>query len=248
MRRESFKSGGAADALFYVEVALCDIRSYFHFLCGVSGAGKTFSGFCLWYSHEILKIALIGAFSSGKSAVLEFFAEAGYKTFSADKTAHYLMRKDAVVREKIISKFGKSVTFKDGRISRKKLGKTVFADEKKMRVLESILHPAIKRNLLKKMKGLGKAAVENPLLFRMKMAGFVDKIVLVKSDFSKIEKNIAKRGIAAPRAELILSYQRRNLKYPRRPHFIILNTGDLRRLRKDTRDVIKALENERRNV
>ena len=49
--------------------------------------------------------------------------------------------------------FGKDILLPDGTLDRKKLGGIVFADEKKRKKLNAIVHPAVRRAMLWKVMG-----------------------------------------------------------------------------------------------
>ncbi len=91
-------------------------------------------------------IGLTGNIATGKSAVMAMAAEHGAETIDADKVAHGILR-SALVKHDVLQLFGSGVFADDGEIDRPALGKIVFSDPQKMRDLEAITHPAIRREI-----------------------------------------------------------------------------------------------------
>lgn len=88
-------------------------------------------------------IGLSGGIASGKNLVAEIFAQKGAAIFDADKEVHKLLESDESTIAAVKKFFSES--FVEGKIERKILGKIVFADEKKLRALEKILHPKVQK-------------------------------------------------------------------------------------------------------
>ena len=83
-------------------------------------------------------IGLTGGTGSGKSTVAAYLREKGCYIIDADKISRTLTAKGGEALGPIKERFGKEVFSDDGSLDRKKLGSIVFADEKKLRILEEI--------------------------------------------------------------------------------------------------------------
>lgn len=120
-------------------------------------------------------IAITGAIASGKSTASKIFELLGYRVICADYIAHRVLEQNA---KEIINAFGAQIANQNPpnpqtdanpdinlalnppanqasqepqpTINRKELGKIVFADERKRKLLESILHPKIHAQILSK--------------------------------------------------------------------------------------------------
>jgi dephospho-CoA kinase len=88
-------------------------------------------------------IGLSGGVAAGKNFIAEIFAKFGCAIFDADLQVHNLIASDLEVIEKIKKNFPES--FIEGKIERKILGKIVFADKKKLKILEEIIHPKVQK-------------------------------------------------------------------------------------------------------
>ncbi|MDY5845774.1 MAG: dephospho-CoA kinase [Bariatricus sp.] len=94
----------------------------------------------------MLKLGITGGVGSGKSEVLAYLKEEHKAVIcQADLVAHELQKPGKGCWEKIISYFGKEICNPDETIDRKRLGAIVFADEKKLKVLNTIVHPEVNK-------------------------------------------------------------------------------------------------------
>lgn len=111
------------------------------------------------------KVAITGSVGSGKSEAIKWFRDKGYLTISADDIGHKLLD-NPVIKKEISAYFGDQVISKD-MVDRKKLGKLVFADPKKLDTLNKILHPQIITGIEEfiEMADQKVIIVEVPLLF-----------------------------------------------------------------------------------
>jgi dephospho-CoA kinase len=104
-------------------------------------------------------IGLTGNIATGKSAVMHLAAERGALTIDADRVVHELLEGDEMIRAEIVAAFGPEVRLEDGRIDRAALGASVFGDAAKLGRLESILHPAVRVEIARRV-----AAAENEVI------------------------------------------------------------------------------------
>ena len=118
-------------------------------------------------------IGLTGKSCSGKNYVGELLKARGLEVWDTDIMCHNGLNENI---RAIVSEFGKEVLIeRDGRteVSRPALGKIVFSDPDKRRVLEGILYPWL-RNLVLEWKAEnpeGNLVLNGALLYR---AGFCD--------------------------------------------------------------------------
>lgn len=98
------------------------------------------------YESKVI-IGLTGNIATGKSAVMGLAADQGALTIDADRIVHELMNQDRPLQEAIAAAFSSRVRYDDGRIDRKLLGQIVFSDPEQLAILESIVHPAVRRTL-----------------------------------------------------------------------------------------------------
>ncbi|HTP09677.1 MAG TPA: dephospho-CoA kinase [Anaerolineae bacterium] len=88
-------------------------------------------------------IGLTGNIATGKSTVAKMLEDLGATVIDADTLVHELQRQGTPVFNDIVAAFGSGILDRDSEIDRKALSSIVFADPEKLRVLESIVHPAV---------------------------------------------------------------------------------------------------------
>ena len=116
-------------------------------------------------------IVITGSIGSGKSAVCKLLAGLGFEIIDADSIAHEQLN---LCVSEVAAEFGDEV-LNGGKIDRKKLGALVFNDADKLKILERILHPKIRLEILSRAAKLESAGrtyfVGIPLFFERRDAG-----------------------------------------------------------------------------
>jgi dephospho-CoA kinase len=88
-------------------------------------------------------IGLTGNIATGKSLVADILRDLGATVIDADVLVHELERRGTPTHAAIVAAFGPGILDRAGEIDRPALGVIVFTDPKKLRLLESIVHPAV---------------------------------------------------------------------------------------------------------
>jgi len=179
----------------------------------------------------MLKVAITGNIASGKSTVEGLLKEKGYKVLDTDDVAHDLLLEEKT-KALIISAFSDLDVLENGELSRPKLGRIIFTNEKYRKTLESILHPLIREEIKKYFKFLEQTEkvvfISVPLLFEAKFENLFDKIVLIYADDEirikrLIDRNDLNEEMAKNRLGLQISQDK---KKPLVAH-ILFNNGSL---------------------
>lgn len=132
-----------------------------------------------------MKVGLTGGIASGKNFIAGLFAEKGCYSLDADDVSRTVTAKGGLAYEAVIDAFGKGVLTPDGDIDRKKLREIVVEDKEKLKLLESIVHPAIAKYADKwsgEIKGRDDKAIiiyHAPLLLEAGGADKHDAIVVI---------------------------------------------------------------------
>ncbi|WP_203246677.1 dephospho-CoA kinase [Sporosarcina beigongshangi] len=129
-------------------------------------------------------IGLTGSIASGKSTVSAMLRKRGYPIVDADEIARLVVEPGSPVLLEISRQFGKDIVNEDGSLNREKLGVRIFGHDKEREKLNSIIHPAIRREMLRQKEewlsnGANTVIMDIPLLFESKLQSFVDKIIVV---------------------------------------------------------------------
>jgi len=134
-----------------------------------------------------LKIAVTGSIGSGKSSFSVFLKEKGYPVINADLESKTLLLKDEEVRGKIIKEFGNQ-SYIHGEVNKDFLADQVFSDPQKVSVINSILHPKVKKTielLNKQYFELNDIVfTEAALIYEADMEKMFDYVVLITSDLN----------------------------------------------------------------
>lgn len=140
-------------------------------------------------------IGITGSIACGKSTVSNYLKSKGYIVIDADKIGHEALDDD-YVKEKLILAFGNEI-LDDNKINRQKLGELVFGNSSNLNVLNSIIHPEIRKKILQKIdKNNDKEFIfiDVALLFEAKFDDLVDKIIVVYVDKNTQLTRLMKRN------------------------------------------------------
>jgi dephospho-CoA kinase len=132
--------------------------------------------------NKPLQIGITGGIGSGKSLVCRIFAQLGVPVYDADSHAKNLMTTDGILISGIKKEFGDLAYHPDGVLNRKYLADHVFHDEKKLALLNSMVHPRVGADYEKWVQQHSAhpyVVKEAALLFEAATAKTLDKIIVV---------------------------------------------------------------------
>lgn len=158
-------------------------------------------------------IGLTGGIASGKSTVSGFLKKSGIPVVDADELARRAVEKGSEALEKIRSHFGAEVLGPDGSLDRGRLGAIVFGDRERLRELESLIHPEVRRMASEARDRLGAAGYDLavydvPLLFEKNMRDQFDRVVVVGcSRETQISRLMKRNGLDRSGAEARVASQ-----------------------------------------
>lgn len=150
--------------------------------------------------HRSLRIGLTGPIGCGKSTVAGWLAEEGAAVVDADEVAREVTAPGEPVLVEIAARFGRDLVREDGTLDRAGLARIVFADERRLRELESIVHPAVRPRLLAAVEAAENAgapivAIEAIKLVEGGLAALCDEVWLVTCDPDEQRSRLAGRGV-----------------------------------------------------
>jgi len=93
----------------------------------------------------MLKVGLTGGIGSGKSTVARIFEVLGIPVYYADDAARQIMNTDKELKTALINHFGEQ-TYQNDELNRPWLASVVFGDTEKLKLLNSLTHPATIRD------------------------------------------------------------------------------------------------------
>ena len=185
-------------------------------------------------------VGLTGGIGTGKSTVSRKLRERGYHVIDLD------------VIDELVRNFGNEIlenqnnTSGKKSISRNKLRQTVFKEEKKVSVLNSIMHPPIVKEMRRQIEELRKSYktvfVEVQLLFEAKLEKEFDIIVLVYADKkTQLERVLKRDGRSKGEVRQIINAQMDMTEKRRLSNYIIENNGNSEMLDLEIEKFIKKL-------
>lgn len=189
-----------------------------------------------------MKVGLSGGIGCGKSTVIGFFREAGWRTVDSDAVVRELLATDAEVQAQLRSRWGEAV-FADGAVDRGAVAKRVFGHEGDLKWLEELLHPLVRKSWLASIDHAPGAnwLVEIPLLFEKRLETHFDLTVCVYSPTDVVADRMVVRAYTEAQIE-----QRRKQQMPleekiERADYLISNAGSLEFLKQQTTRLIEQI-------
>src|SRR5437762_426289 len=123
---------------------------------------------------------------------------------------HLILRKDGPAYWPVVSEFGPSIVQEDGEIDRRALGSIVFSDPERLKRLEEIEHPIVRRAIDEQ---IGEAVGPVVVLDAIKLieSGWADKcdtvwVVTCRRD-QQVERLVSSRGYSGEEAEMRIDAQ-----------------------------------------
>lgn len=170
------------------------------------------------------------------------FAEFGGPVIDADAVCHELLDKNTAVIWRVVAAFGKGILNRKGGIDRRALGKIVFADEKKRKKLNALVHPAARRVIRAWLKMQNKRALRKdavaaaiiPLVYEVGWERGWDKIVCVAAPLAMQISRLRRKGLSEREARLRVAAQMSLTEKMGRADYVIFNSGTLAGLRRQS--------------
>ena len=179
---------------------------------------------------EKFVIGLTGNIATGKSLILRMLQELGATVIDADKLVHQIMRHGTPVYQNIVEEFGKFIVADNGQIDRAKLGKIVFAVPEALAKLESITHPAVRQQILKRIEEAPTqvVAIEAIKLLESGLSNHCQSIwVVVAHPEMQFKRLVERRKMASEQAKQRIKAQSSQEEKVSKADIVIDNSGEL---------------------
>ncbi|SHO49809.1 dephospho-CoA kinase [Anaerocolumna xylanovorans DSM 12503] len=190
-------------------------------------------------NKEVKVIGLTGGIGSGKSEAARILVEAyGALLLNTDRIAHDFMEKGGISYELIVEYFGKGILDAEGKIDRGKLGREVYQNPAKLKVLNSFTHPPVMeyvRNKIKEAKEGGSypfICVETALPREAALDDFCDEIWYVNAEKEVRKERLQNsRNFNSDKFEQVLKNQFSEEEYKKISTHILTNNDTLENLK-----------------
>lgn len=197
----------------------------------------------------MLIVGLTGGVASGKSVVSQVWKEEGAYLIDADRIARELVQPRTPAWKALVKAFGKEILQEDGSIHRKKLATRVFSNPVERELLNRILHPRIKREIDRRIKGIGQkgpkaiVVIDAALLVETGYYRDVDKVVVVTSTKKQqIERLRRREQMAQEMARGIIDSQISGEERIKVADIIIRNEGSRKKTERKAKEVFEELK------
>ncbi len=184
-------------------------------------------------------LGVTGGIGSGKSTVSSILKELGAVVIDADVISREVVEPGKKALEELTQAFGKDILDAWGQLNRKELAARVFNDEKKLKILNSIVHKYVAQKI--------KENVEEQLLKRTKVIvidapipiknGFLDLCDEVWTVFAlteiRVERIIKRNGMTYEEAVSRIQSQISDEEYLKIANTVINNNDDVTLLRQE---------------
>ena len=191
-----------------------------------------------------MNIGITGSIACGKSTVSNYLKEKGYTIIDADKLGHIALTSDEV-KEKLKKSFGLTI-LENNEISREKLGKLVFGNDENLKILNSIVHPYIRKIILQLQENHRDERfvfLDIALLFEAGFEDLVEKIIVVHVDEKiQVARLMSRNALSKEQAMFRIESQMSSKDKSILGNYVIDNGGTKEETYKQIDLIIEALE------
>lgn len=195
-----------------------------------------------------LVIGLTGGIASGKSTVSQMIKEHGIRVVDADVIAKEAVAKGTPALQQIVQTFGEDVLLPNGELNRQQLGAIIFSDEEKRKQLNAIVHPEVRKEMLKQRdEGVSQqetfVVLDIPLLFESQLESLVDRIIVVYTTPELQLSRLMNRNDLSEEEALNRIHSQQSLEEKcKKADRVIENTQDLAFIRKQLQNILNEWE------
>ncbi|KAJ8291567.1 Dephospho-CoA kinase [Rhodotorula toruloides] len=195
----------------------------------------------------MLVVGLTGGIASGKSTVTSLLKSHAVPVIDLDILARVAVEPESYALSALVRHFGDSILRPDGTLNREALGSIVFNNEKERKVLNSIVHPAVRRLLAWELakawlRGEKICVVDAPLLIEAglwKMCGAI--VVVYCSEILQLQRLRSRNNLSLADAQARLSSQRPLSEKLDYADYVIDNSGPIGDLQNQVDSVVAKL-------
>ncbi len=175
-------------------------------------------------------VGITGGIGSGKTTVCKIFSQLSVPIFYADEEAKKILFEDKRIGEKVLKILGKEI-LSDGKLDKQKIADVVFADNKKLSKLNSIVHPVVQKIFLawcKINKSQKYVLKEAAILFESGSYKDCDFVITVTAPENiRVKRVMARDKVSDKEIRQRMKNQWSDKEKTKRSDFIINNDGKL---------------------
>jgi dephospho-CoA kinase len=195
----------------------------------------------------MLLVGLTGGIGSGKSTVARMLAARGAVVLDADAFARDAVAAGTPGFRAVVERFGAEVVGPQGELDRGALASIVFADDEARRDLEAIVHPEVRRRLLRAIEAHADAddilVIDSPLLVEAGQGGSVQLLVVVTApEEAQLDRLATGRGMSERDVRARMAAQMPLEEKAAKADVVLDNGGDLLDLERQVERLWRDLE------
>lgn len=177
----------------------------------------------------MILVGLTGGIGSGKSTVSARLAARGAVIIDADAITREVQLPGSGVLRELAERFGSEVLAADGSLERQVLANIVFTDPEALKALNAIVHPAVGREMNRRMieqRSTGNVVVlDIPLLTENPREGLQGRIVVDVPVETQVQRLVAHRGFDEADARARIARQATREDRLAKADFVVDNSG-----------------------
>ncbi|MCO6395262.1 MULTISPECIES: dephospho-CoA kinase [Corynebacterium] len=198
----------------------------------------------------MLKIGLTGGIGSGKSSVAALLRERGFVVVDADRIARDVLQPGSDALKEVAAAFGDDLVDASGALNRKLLAQRAFVSEEQTQKLNSITHPAIRKESSRQFdaaeaEGARVAVYDMPLLVELGLHRQMDFTVVVDvNEEERVRRLVQLRGLSEADARSRIARQIDDDDRLAAADYVIDNNGPLSELAPQVDALVDYVERE----
>lgn len=182
-------------------------------------------------------IALTGSIATGKSSAADILKKLGFEIVDADSIAHRILDE----QHQAIAKLFGAHLIHEGKVDRKALGKIVFSDAKKRKILEDLLHPLIYTHIEHLAEQLDHKKkpylIDIPLFFEGNRYPIEKSLVIYTTEDLQLKRLMQRDNSKSIEAQKRIATQISIEKKRQKAQYVIDNSGTLVQLERECKRI-----------
>jgi len=177
----------------------------------------------------MIKVGITGGIGVGKTYICDILKKMGYSIFSSDLVSKKLVSENSYVRDEIINFFGEDI-IENEKICRQKLALQVFSNSGKLKKLNEIVHPFVKKEFDNWISNRCDEKVvfkEAAILFEANSNKSLDYVICVTAKLKeRINRVMQRDKVDGESVEKRISLQMSQIEKEKLSDFVIFNSKD----------------------
>lgn len=192
-----------------------------------------------------LVIGLTGGIGTGKSTAAQILIKLGIPVHNADDAVHQLLGQGGAAVKPVARLFPEALVL--GAIDRQRLGRLVFGHPERLRQLEAVLHPLVRKDeraflRAAKLVRAPFVVLEIPLLFETGADARCDTVICMTAPRAvQQERVLSRKGMTLAKFKAIVRHQMPEAEKKRRANYVVSSAQGRVAVRRALKAIIAAL-------